>query len=63
MFNQDSVRNYIIKKLGGLRAETKMQKSNKNKESKNESPSTNNHLNLNQTKDNSDNPKNYPKDN
>lgn len=31
MFNQDSVRRYIIEKLGGIRAETNWQKYNKNK--------------------------------
>lgn len=36
MFDQDSVRRYIIEKLGSIRAETDWQKYNKNK-SQNES--------------------------
>lgn len=36
MFDQDSVRRYIVEKLGSIRAETDWQKYNKNK-SQNES--------------------------
>ena len=63
MFDQDSIRAYIIEKLGSLRAETKMQKYNKNKESKNETSDPNEHPNSTQSKDNHNKPQNSPKDN
>lgn len=63
MFDQDSVRRYIVEKLGSIRAETNWQKYNKNKSQNESQIPSDEDSNLIHNKSNTNKPQNSNKHN